>query len=124
MCVSRHGGTRTPHSARWTAAKAGAESLWLAPALRVLTGDMGFTIEGDYVEACNCEVSCPCVFLAPATEDTCHLFIAWRINRGEKDGVDLSGLNTVLAVHAPRQMTDGNWRVALYLDDSASAQQR
>jgi hypothetical protein len=85
---------------------------------------MGFTIEGDYFEACSCAVSCPCVFLAPATEDACDLFIAWRVDCGERDGVDLSGLNAALAVHTPKQMTDGGWRVALYLDDRASSEQR
>lgn len=85
---------------------------------------MGFAIEGDYFEACSCTVSCPCVFLAPATEDACDLFIAWRINRGEKDGVDLSNLNAALAVHTPKQMADGGWRVALYLDDRAAPEQR
>ncbi len=85
---------------------------------------MGFTVQGDYLEACSCAVSCPCVFLAPATEEACDLFIAWRIDRGEKDGVDLAGLNVALAVHTPKQMTDGNWRVALYLDDRASSEQR
>ncbi|QIZ38776.1 DUF1326 domain-containing protein [Saccharopolyspora sp. ASAGF58] len=86
--------------------------------------DMGFTVEGDYFEACSCAVSCPCVFLGPATEDACDLFCAWRVERGEKDGVDLAGLNAALAVHTPKQMTDGNWRVALYLDDRASSEQR
>lgn len=85
---------------------------------------MGFIVQGDYLEACSCAVSCPCVFLAPATEEACDLFIAWRIDRGEKDGVDLAGLNAALAVHTPKQMTDGNWRVALYLDDRASSEQQ
>lgn len=85
---------------------------------------MGFTVQGDYFEACSCAVSCPCVFLAPATEDACDLFIAWRIDHGEKDGVDLAGLNAALAVHTPKQMTDGNWCVALYLDNRASSEQQ
>lgn len=85
---------------------------------------MTFTVEGAYFEACSCAVSCPCLFLAPATEDACDAFLAWQIERGALDDVDLSGLAVALAVHSPRQMTDGNWRVALYLDDRASPQQR
>lgn len=84
---------------------------------------MSFMVEGAYFEACSCTISCPCVFLAPATEDACDAFLAWRIDRGEKDGVDLSGLNAALALHTPKQMTDGNWRVALYLDDRATSEQ-
>ena len=85
---------------------------------------MGFSVEGAYLEACSCAVSCPCIFLAPATEDACDVFLAWRIDHGDKDGVSLSGLNAALAVHTPKQMTDGNWRVALYLDDRANPEQR
>jgi len=32
----------------------------------------------------------------------------------------ISGLNAVMAVHTPKQMTDGNWKVALYLDNRAT----
>lgn len=84
---------------------------------------MGFSIQGDYFEACNCDVSCPCIWLGPATNDACELFLAWHIAQGDKDGVDLAGLNAVMAVHSPKQMTDGNWKVALYLDDRATPEQ-
>ena len=84
---------------------------------------MSFSVEGKYFEACSCEVSCPCIWLRPATEDACDVFFAWHITKGQKDGVDLAGLNAALAVHTPKQMTDGNWRVALYLDERAAPDQ-
>jgi hypothetical protein len=80
---------------------------------------MSFSVAGDYFEACTCTVSCPCIFLAPATRDTCDVFFAWHVARGDKDGVDLSGLNVALAARSPKQMTDGGWTVALYLDERA-----
>jgi len=49
--------------------------------------------------------------------------LAWHVTNGNKDGVDLSGLSAVMAVHTPKRMTDGGWKVALYLDDRASAEQ-
>jgi hypothetical protein len=49
--------------------------------------------------------------------------LAWHVTKGEKAGVDLSGMNAVMAVHSPKQMTDGGWKVALYLDDRATAEQ-
>lgn len=85
---------------------------------------MAYRIEGDYFEACTCEASCPCIMLSPATEETCDLVLAWHIRRGEKDGVDLSGLSAVMAVRSPRVMTEGAWRVALYLDDRGAEPQR
>src|SRR5262249_39467218 len=74
-------------------------------------------------EVCTCDVSCNCVWLGPATNDSCDVLLAWHVVSGTKDGVDLSGLNAVMAVHSPKQMTDGGWKVALYLDDRASADQ-
>jgi hypothetical protein len=84
---------------------------------------MGFWVEGDYFETCNCDVSCNCVWLGTATQEYCDVFFAWHVTKGNKDGIDLSGLNAVMAVRAPKRMTDGGWRVALYLDDRASPEQ-
>lgn len=84
---------------------------------------MSFAVEGDYFETCQCDVSCPCIWLKPADRDACDLMLAWHVTKGEKDGVDLSGMNAVMAVHSPKQMTDGGWKVALYLDDRATAEQ-
>ncbi len=84
---------------------------------------MAYRVEGDYLEACDCTVSCPCIFLGPATEDRCHVFLAWHLASGYMDGVDLSGLNVALAVDSPKRMTEGNWRVALYLDERADQAQ-
>jgi len=84
---------------------------------------MGYSVEGDYFEGCNCTVSCPCIYTSPAINDTCEVFLAWHIRQGQKDGVDLRDLNVALAVYSPKQMTDGGWNVALYLDDHATAEQ-
>jgi hypothetical protein len=84
---------------------------------------MGFSVKGDYFETCSCDVSCPCIWLGAATQDACDVLFAWHVTEGQKDDVDLSGLNAVMAVHTPKQMTDGNWRVALYLDDRATPAQ-
>jgi len=84
---------------------------------------MSFSVEGDYFETCNCDVSCPCIWLGPATQEVCDVMLAWHVRTGEKDGVDLSDLNAVMAVHSPKQMTDGGWKVALYLDDRATPEQ-
>jgi hypothetical protein len=84
---------------------------------------MSFSVEGDYFETCTCDVSCPCIWLKPADKDACDLMLAWHVTAGQKDGVDLSGLSAVMAVHSPKQMTDGGWKVALYLDDRATPEQ-
>lgn len=84
---------------------------------------MEFQVEGDYFESCTCTVSCPCIFLAPATTDACDVFFAWHITRGEMGGTSLEDLNVVLAVHSPKQMTEGGWKAALYIDERADPEQ-
>jgi len=84
---------------------------------------MSFSVEGDYFETCQCDISCPCIWLKPADKEECDVMLAWHVSKGEKDGVDLSGMNAVLALHSPKQMTDGGWKVALYLDDRATPEQ-
>src|SRR2546428_13187994 len=82
-----------------------------------------FVVEGDYFEACSCKVMCSCIFLAPATEDHCDVFIGWHIRTGKMGDVDLKGLNAALVVSSPKQMTDGGWKLALYIDERASKAQ-
>jgi hypothetical protein len=82
-----------------------------------------WNISGTYFEACNCEASCQCVFLSPPDPGECKVVVAWHINSGKMGDVGLDGLNTALAVHSPGTMTEGKWKVALYLDERASQAQ-
>jgi len=84
---------------------------------------MSYKVEGDYFESCTCTVSCPCIFLAPATEEACDVLFDWHVKGGEMDGVNNDDLNVVLAAHSPRNMTEGGWKVALYLDERAEPNQ-
>jgi hypothetical protein len=84
---------------------------------------MSYQVRGDYFESCTCKVSCPCIWLEPATEEACDVFFAWRIREGEMDGLRLDGLKVALAAHSPKNMTEGGWKVALYLDEQATADQ-
>ena len=87
---------------------------------------MAWRLEGTYIENCNCEVVCPCAasaFAAPATYDRCNAVLAFHIDSGEVDNTDVSGLNAVVVVDTPRQMSEGNWRVGMYMDERASDEQ-
>lgn len=85
---------------------------------------MGWRIEGQYIELCTCDVSCPCIHLRPASRNRCLLLLGWHITHGERDGVDLAGLNVAMAVDLPKVMTEGDWSTTLYLDQRADARQR
>jgi hypothetical protein len=81
-------------------------------------------LSGGYFEACNCDAACPCVLLGPPTNGECTVLVAWHIDKGNFGATNLDGLNTVLAAHAPGHMLQVKWRVALYLDERATGEQR
>src|SRR5512142_894917 len=87
---------------------------------------MGWRLEGTYIENCNCDVVCPCGatgFAAPADYDRCTAVLAWHINSGNVGGIDVSDRSVVLLLDSPKQMSEGNWRVGVFMDDRASAEQ-
>jgi len=87
---------------------------------------MAWHLEGTYVENCNCDIVCPCAasaFAAPASYDRCNAVLAWRIESGEVDGTDVGDLSVVLVLDSPRQMSEGDWRVGMFMDERASEEQ-
>jgi len=81
-------------------------------------------VNGTYFEACNCATACPCVFLSAPTEGQCTALVAWHIDQGSFGGASLNGLNVALLAHSPGHMLQTKWKVALYLDERASAEQQ
>jgi len=81
-------------------------------------------VSGTYFEACNCAAACPCVFRSAPTEGDCTVMVAWHIERGSRSGITLDGLNVVVLAYTPGHMLQTKWKVALYLDEQASADQQ
>jgi hypothetical protein len=87
---------------------------------------MPWKVEGTYFENCNCDWVCPCSvtsFALPATGDRCNVILNYHIQRGEVDGVDVSGRSVSIVADAPKNMLEGNWRVGVIIDDKASKEQ-
>ena len=86
---------------------------------------MSWNLTGSYVETCSCELMCPCnmSFDHGATYDFCRVTLAFDIRAGEVDGTDIGGRRVVLIADTPKVMTDGNWRLGVYIDDGASDEQ-
>jgi len=59
----------------------------------------------------------------PADYDRCTAVLAWHIDSGQVDDTDVAGLSVVLLLDAPKQMSEGDWRVGMFMDDRASAGQ-
>lgn len=84
---------------------------------------MSYHLEGRLLEVCNCKVLCPCWIGEDPDHGTCDTIVAWRIDSGTVDGVDVGG-NTIAAVaHIPGNILAGNWRAAIFVDDAASGAQ-
>jgi hypothetical protein len=49
--------------------------------------------------------------------------LAWHINSGVVDDTDVSDRSVVLVLDSPRQMSEGNWRVGMFMDERASDEQ-
>ena len=86
---------------------------------------MSWSLRGSYVETCSCDLICPCnaSFDHGATYDFCRVVLAFAVREGEVDGTDVSGLNVALVADTPKVMTDGNWRLGMFVDEQASEAQ-
>src|SRR5258706_2312725 len=87
---------------------------------------MAWRLDGNYFESCSCDAVCPCTwsaFTAKATLDRCRALLAYHVDSGEINGVDVSDLTFALFLDTPPVMIEGNWRVGVYLDDTASDSQ-
>jgi hypothetical protein len=86
---------------------------------------MSWSLKGKYVETCSCDLICPCnASLAHgAVYDYCRVILAFDIAEGEIEGTDVSGLKVAAVADTPKVMTDGNWKVGVFVDANASDEQ-
>jgi hypothetical protein len=86
---------------------------------------MSWSLKGQYVETCSCDLICPCnaTFDHGATYDYCRVTLVFQIREGEADGVDIGGLTVAMIADTPKVMTEGNWRVGMFIDERATEEQ-
>ena len=82
-----------------------------------------YVLEGTLLEACTCEVLCPCWIGEDPDNGTCDAIIAYHIDRGMIGEVDVSGLTLVGAGHIPGNVLQGNWKILHLIDDRATHEQ-
>jgi hypothetical protein len=84
---------------------------------------MSWKLEGSYFETCSCDVVCPCTasLALGATNDYCRVTLVFNVKSGEVDGTDVSGLTVAAVADTPKVMSEGNWRLGVFIDGSASA---
>jgi hypothetical protein len=86
---------------------------------------MSWSLEGTYFETCSCELMCPCnlSFDHGATYDYCRATLVFNIREGEIEGTDVSGRTIAVIADSPKVMTEGNWRLGMFVDDGTSDEQ-
>jgi hypothetical protein len=86
---------------------------------------MAYRIAGRYIASCNCLPICPCpVDSKPTTPDgECRGILIFAVKEGSLDDVDLSDVKVVLYNHFPANLTAGNWKVGIVVDEAASDDQ-
>ncbi len=86
---------------------------------------MSWNLRGSYAETCSCELMCPCnlSFDHGATYDFCRASLAFSIRDGEIEGTDVRGRRVATIIDTPKVMTEGNWRLGMFIDEDATEEQ-
>jgi len=86
---------------------------------------MAYDIQGKLLEVCTCNVLCPCWIGEDPDGGTCDSALAWHIDGGTIEGLDVSGRPVALSVHIPGNvLTPKSWKAAVFVDDGATDEQQ
>jgi hypothetical protein len=68
---------------------------------------------------------CPCTasLAFGATRDRCKVTLVFNVKVGDVEGIDVSGLTVAAVADTPKVMTEGNWRLGVFIDAAASNEQ-
>lgn len=84
---------------------------------------MAYTLEGRLLEVCTCNTLCPCWVGEDPDGGTCDGTLCWHFDKGNIDGVDVSGLSFGILAHIPGNILLGNWRAIAFVDEKATKEQ-
>jgi hypothetical protein len=86
---------------------------------------MSWRMSGTYVANCNCQLLCPCPTDAPPTgpDGQCRGLAVFHVREGSLDDTDLSGTTFAFANLFPSNLTAGNWKFGVVIDEGASDEQ-
>jgi hypothetical protein len=88
---------------------------------------LNWMMRGEYMESCNCDYLCPCIYTnpqGPVTHDHCIAALVFRIDDGIFGDIRLDGMKFALVIRSGRVMADGNWVFAGIVDATADEAQR
>jgi hypothetical protein len=85
---------------------------------------MSYQLEGRLLEVCTCNVLCPCWVGEDPDGGDCDGVLAWHVDKGKINAMDVSGHALVVLCHIPGNILKGNWTVRIYIDDKATPEQK
>lgn len=84
-----------------------------------------YTLQGTLLEACSCRTLCRCWIGEDPDGGSCDSFLAYNIEKGEINGLDVSGLTYVQVVKIPGNvLTPHSWKRISYVDARATDEQK
>lgn len=83
-----------------------------------------YDIEGRLLEVCTCDAICPCWVGLDPDGGHCDSILAWAVDRGTVQGVDVSDRVIGLSVFIPGNVLAGNWKAVVYVDDRCTDAQQ
>lgn len=89
--------------------------------------EANWSLRGEYMETCNCDYLCPCIYTnpqGPATHDHCTAVMVFRIDEGRSGAMRLDNLRFALVIRSGKVMADGNWIFGVVVDAAADPLQR
>jgi hypothetical protein len=58
-----------------------------------------------------------------ATYDYCRVTLVFNIREGDVEGTDVGGIKLAVIADTPKIMPEGNWRLGMFVDESATDEQ-
>jgi hypothetical protein len=86
---------------------------------------MAYKLSGNFVGHCDCQLVCPCAFDGPPTgrDGECRGLLVFGIKEGNLDDLDLSRVNVAMGYMAPSNISSGNLKLGIVVDEGASDDQ-
>lgn len=84
-----------------------------------------YALNGTLLEACSCRTMCRCWIGEDPDGGACNAFAAYHIDKGQINGIDVSGLTYLQVVKIPGNvLVPKSWTRVTFLDGRGSADQR
>jgi hypothetical protein len=83
-------------------------------------------VAGDWFDVCRCNISCPCAFAQPPTDNWCEGVMGYHIREGNYGDVRLDGLSLMglLAFEGNVWAGETQLSLGLFIDERADEHQR